>query len=270
LRDDLSWLLADSDAPPSSRTPDAEAVAAVLDMRGACFVPELMRATGLPGDAVEQALWDLVSAGTATCDGFAGLRQLLGSSRTRAARRPAPSAGRWSLLRRPAPDAPSSPEPRCPAPEGGASDAALERLAHQYLRRYGVVFRDLLARESAPPWRDLVRVYRSLEARGAIRGGRFVQGFSGEQFALAESIDALRAVRRAPHAAERVDLSASDPLNLAGILTPGPRVHPGRGARVVLVDGVPTPSPAASEPAPGAADHSGTAPTAPAAASAGR
>ncbi len=103
------------------------------------------------------------------------------------------------------------------------------------------MLRDLLAREAAPPpWRELLRVYRSLEARGAIRGGRFVAGFTGEQFALPEAVEALRAVRRAPReGAERVELSGADPLNLAGILTPGARVPATLANRVVLVDGVP-------------------------------
>ena len=119
----------------------------------------------------------------------------------------------------------------------------MEKVAAQYLRRWGLVFRDLLAREAAPPpWRDLLRVYRALEARGAIRGGRFVAGFTGEQFALPEAVDALRAVRRAPRqGAERVEVSGADPLNLVGILTPGARVPAVLGQRVVLVDGVPVP-----------------------------
>jgi ATP-dependent Lhr-like helicase len=106
-----------------------------------------------------------------------------------------------------------------------------------------VVFRDLLLRESAPPpWRELLRVYRTLEARGAIRGGRFVAGFTGEQFALPEAVDALRAVRRAPRdGSERVELCGADPLNVAGILTPGARVPAVLGQRVALVDGVPAP-----------------------------
>jgi ATP-dependent Lhr-like helicase len=113
--------------------------------------------------------------------------------------------------------------------------ATLEPLASQYLRRYGVVFRDLLAREARPPpWRDLVRVYRTLEARGEIRGGRFVSGFSGEQFAVPEAVDALRATRRDTAGDAPLELSAADPLNLAGILTPGPRVPAAAGGRVVV------------------------------------
>jgi ATP-dependent Lhr-like helicase len=129
------------------------------------------------------------------------------------------------------------------APAFARTDETVERLAAQYLRRWGVVFRDVLAREAAPPpWRELLRVYRTLEARGAVRGGRFVAGFTGEQFALPEAVDALRAVRRTPReGAERVELSGADPLNLAGILTPGPRVPAVLGQRLLLVDGVPAP-----------------------------
>jgi ATP-dependent Lhr-like helicase len=123
---------------------------------------------------------------------------------------------------------------------GADGQVALERLAGQYLRRYGVVLRDLLAREAgAPPWRELLGVYRRLEARGQIRGGRFVQGFAGEQFALPEAVEALRAVRRSPRDGERIEISAADPLNLAGILTPGERVAAVLGNRVAFLDGVP-------------------------------
>ena len=236
LREDLTWLLAGAPAPGTPSTDSARAVVAALAARGACFVAELAQATALAPVDVEEALWELVGAGLATCDGFAGLRRLIASARGRAAR-PALAGGRWTLLR-------GSRDEPAPAPAGGSLDAGtLEHHAHQYLRRYGVVFRDLLAREAAPPWRDLVRVYRTLEARGAIRGGRFVQGFTGEQFALPEAVDALRAARRgagSAAAAEPLELSASDPLNLAGILTPGPRVAPGRGVRVVLADGTVT------------------------------
>jgi ATP-dependent Lhr-like helicase len=139
----------------------------------------------------------------------------------------APAAtGRWALLR----------APSAPAAEG----EVLELSARQYLRRYGVVFKDLLTREAhAPPWRDLVRVYRRLEMRGEIRGGRMVAGFVGEQFALPEALDALRAVRREAKAGEVVRLSACDPLNLVGVVTPGARVAAHLGNRVVYRDGVP-------------------------------
>jgi ATP-dependent Lhr-like helicase len=129
------------------------------------------------------------------------------------------------------------------AEEGAASSRRLEvpeEQALQYLRRYGVVMRDLLSREAgAPPWRELLPIYRRLEARGTLRGGRFVAGFTGEQFALPEAVEALRAARRAPSEGERVELSAADPLNLVGILTPGQRVPATLGNRVAFVDGVP-------------------------------
>ena len=156
------------------------------------------------------------------------------------------AAGRWSLLRPGGPGLAEEREPFADAPP------QLEKLARQYLRRYGVVFRDVLARETrCPPWRELLRIYRRLEARGELRGGRFVHGFSGEQFALPDAIDALRSVRRAPRTGEeRVLLSAVDPLNLAGILTPGPRIPAQAGNRVLLVDGVPQPlDPAAARSA---------------------
>ncbi|HJU18148.1 MAG TPA: hypothetical protein VJ770_16970, partial [Stellaceae bacterium] len=122
-----------------------------------------------------------------------------------------------------------------------AADDAVEHLARALLRRWGVVFWRLLERESAPlpPWRDLLRVYRRLEARGDIRGGRFVAGFSGEQFALPEAIPALRAARRRPEAGALVSVSGADPLNLVGILFPGPRLPAVTGNRLLYRDGVP-------------------------------
>ncbi|MDR7447098.1 MAG: hypothetical protein QN166_08685, partial [Armatimonadota bacterium] len=134
-----------------------------------------------------------------------------------------PPTGRWA--------------PWGEAPALGEAER-LERLAHQLLRRYGVVFREILARErAAPPWRDLVRVYRRWEAQGRIRGGRFVSGFAGEQFALPEAVEALRAVRRATAKGEVAVLSAADPLNLVGILVPGDRLSPFSGLGLVLRDG---------------------------------
>jgi ATP-dependent helicase Lhr and Lhr-like helicase len=240
LREDLSFLLAVAGGgalPPLG--PDARALVETLAARGASFASDLAQAARRRPDELEAGLWELVSAGVVTCDGFAGLRTLL--TPPQRVRRPGAAGGRWSLLRG-APAGAGGPGPAVPdradGDLGGAA-AHLERLAQQLLRRYGVVFRDLLAREDVPPWRELVRVYRALEARGSIRGGRFVAGFSGEQFALPEAVDALRAIRRAPASGERVELSASDPLNLVGIVTPGPRVAALRGNRVVLVDGVP-------------------------------
>jgi ATP-dependent Lhr-like helicase len=188
----------------------------------------------LPAE-VEDALWELVSAGLVTGDGVAGLRRLLkmGERRVRpqtrlraVSTRPRPLAeGRWSLWR-------TGIEP------AGASER-VEAFARQLLRRYGVVFREVLARERhAPSWRAVLAVYRTWEMRQEVRGGRFVSGFVGEQFALPEAVEALRAVRRAPPDADTVIVSAADPLNLVGILLPGPRAGALSGLSIAYRDGV--------------------------------
>jgi ATP-dependent Lhr-like helicase len=230
LRQDLGWLAAAGGAA-APLGPDAAAIVALLSRRGALFLAELAAGAGRTVGDLEPALWELVSAGAVTCDAFAGLRALLDHAPRHGRRRAAAVGGRWSLLAR-----------------DERRDDLVERVAAQLLRRWGVVFRDLLAREAAaPPWRELVRVYRRLEARGELRGGRFVSGFSGEQFALPDAVPALRAVRRAPRdGRERVDLSAADPLNLAGVVLPGPRVAAVLGGRVVYVDGVPAHGPEGS------------------------
>jgi ATP-dependent Lhr-like helicase len=175
---------------------------------------------------------ELVAAGLVTSDGFAGLRMIV---RAAAGRRPVANAtahaGRWSLLRT---DQPSA-----------SRESAVEAQAWTLLRRYGVVFRRMLLREAnAAPWRDLARVYRRLEARGEIRGGRFVSGMSGEQFALAEAVDRLREVRRTPPDDRPIVISAADPLNLAGIVTAGDRIRAVAGVRVAYRNGVPIEAPA--------------------------
>ncbi len=224
LRQDLGWLAAAA-GPAAPLGPSARALVELLERAGAVFLADLAAMTGRMPAEVEGTLWELVSAGAVTCDGFSGLRALVEPAGRHERRRAGASGGRWALLRRDA-----------PAPD------LLERLALQYLRRWGVVFRDLIGREAAPPpWRELLPVYRRLEARGEIRGGRFVAGFTGEQFALPEAVPELRAVRRTPReGAERVELSGADPLNLVGLLTPGERVPATLGHRVVLVDGVPS------------------------------
>ena len=260
-REDLPWLLdaldpgRDQEAPSGLPALGAHArrTLGLLEQRGALFFHELRAGAGLRATELEDALWELVAAGLLACDGFGAVRHL-----AQPARRVPPggswgggafgmhAAGRWSLLRPGGPGLAEEREPFADAPP------QLEKLARQYLRRYGVVFRDVLARETrCPPWRELLRIYRRLEARGELRGGRFVHGFSGEQFALPDAIDALRSVRRAPRTGEeRVLLSAVDPLNLAGILTPGPRIPAQAGNRVLLVDGVPQPlDPAAARSA---------------------
>jgi ATP-dependent Lhr-like helicase len=226
LRQDLGWLAA-SAGPAAPLGPSAQALVELLGRSGAVFLADLAAMAGRMASEVEGTLWELVSAGAVTCDGFSGLRALIEPAGRHERRRAGAAGGRWALLRRDA-----------PAPD------RLERLAAQYLRRWGVVFRDLLGREAAPPpWREMLPVYRRLEARGEIRGGRFVAGFTGEQFALPDAVPALRAVRRSPReGAERVELSGADPLNLVGILTPGERIPATLGHRVAYVDGAPAPA----------------------------
>jgi ATP-dependent Lhr-like helicase len=243
LRADVGDLLApldDEAAVLAARTPVAQALFAHLQQRGACFLADLARAVGQPPRVVEEGLWELVAAGLVTGDGIAGLRALLlpdqhrqppRSTHLRAlpgggVKRMMP-VGRWALLR----------EHLDPPP---AVELAAERAARRLLLRWGVVFRDLLARERGlPPWRALLAALRRLEARGEIRGGRFVDGFVGEQFALPEAVDALRSVRRRHGGGAVVSIAAADPLNLAGIVTPGARISPFAGLTITYRDGVP-------------------------------
>ena len=216
----------------------AAAVRDCLAARGALFFSELVDGTGLLPTQLEAALGELVAQGLVTADSFAGLRALLKPARKRApvqgrraglAAFSTEGAGRWSLVHTPGT---AAEEPR--------TAEAVEAFAWVLLRRYGVVVRRLLEREGqAPHWRDLLRVYRRLEARGEIRGGRFVNGMAGEQYALPEAVGSLREVRRQGHTGALVSLSAADPLNLMGILTPGRRVAALAGNRVLYRDGVP-------------------------------
>ncbi len=221
-----------------SLTHAGRALLEALDARGASFFGDLVNATGLLRTEVEKALGELVAWGLVTADSFAGLRALLvpserrrpivaGGFRRRGKVAPfgVETAGRWSRVR-------SVP----PLPE----DVVAEAVAWQLLRRYGVVFRRLVARETLlAPWRDILRVFRRLEARGEIRGGRFVGGFSGEQYALAEAVGLLRSVRREEPAGELVAVSGADPLNLLGIVTPGELVAGVATNRVLYRDGIP-------------------------------
>jgi ATP-dependent Lhr-like helicase len=217
-------------ACPSSR---AQAVVEFIRQYGASFFDELVEGTGLLRPQVEEALGELVALGIVTSDSFGGLRALLrkpasGRRRQRAMMFGMESAGRWALARR-------------GQPRREAGPGAVEHLARILLLRYGVVFWRLLEREAPwlPPWRDLLRVYRRLEARGEIRGGRFVAGFSGEQFALPDAVGMLREIRRKPPSGVWVSLSGADPLNLAGVLTPGPRLAALTGNRLLYRDGLP-------------------------------
>ncbi len=233
---------------------DARALAAAFEHHPAAFFEELQDASGLLHTRLETALAELVAQGLVSADSYAGLRALLapqhkrpgyaGARRRRHAQAPGVAdSGRWVWLR-PPPRAAKEEEAgdRTGTGENAAQREAraVEHLARTLLRRYGVVFRALLARESgAPPWRDLVHCYRRLEARGEIRGGRFVDGFSGEQYALSEALAPLRAARRAGERGELVSISAADPLNLTGIVTPGERVPAQIANRVLYRDGVP-------------------------------
>ncbi len=220
----------------------AQAVLDCLKTHGALFFDELAESARLLRSELEAALAELVALGLVTSDSFGGLRALLTPSGQRKPRgdvrrrgRVLPfaveSGGRWAIVRR-------------PQPQSGGDEAklgAVEHVARALLRRYGVVFWRLLAREAQwlPPWRDLLRVFRRLEARGEIRGGRFVAGFSGEQYALPEAVGLMREVRRRPAADQWVSLSGADPLNLVGILTPGPRLAALTPNRLVYRDGLP-------------------------------
>jgi ATP-dependent Lhr-like helicase len=230
------WGLLSPAPDPAQASPRAQAVMAVIREQGASFFDELVEGSGLLRPQVEEALGELVALGRVTSDSFAGLRALLmPADRRRSRRRRAvfgmEAAGRWALARRTRPA----------QSENQSEAAAVEHLAHTLLRRYGVVFWRVLEREAAwlPPWRDLLRVYRRLEARGEIRGGRFVAGFSGEQFALPEAIGMLREIRRKPASGEWISLSGADPLNLSGILTPGAKLAALTGNRVLYRDGLP-------------------------------
>jgi ATP-dependent Lhr-like helicase len=261
LRESLDWLLDPAPKSVDNLKGAGAEILEILSTRGACFQADLItRTRRLPSD-VEEALWTLAANGLVTCDSVIPLRARIngkpnrgrperkrakgardrnrgpvsartnpGNSQPPASHRPRSqrefSAGRWSRL--------ASLDP---------VEAPLEAKAMQLLHRYGVVFPELMAREGmAPRWRDLAGVYRRLEARGEIRGGRFVAGFVGEQFARPDAVPALRESHRAPAAGRLEVVSACDPLNLVGIVTPGERVPAQPGNRVVFRDGVPVAS----------------------------
>ncbi|HET9280925.1 MAG TPA: DEAD/DEAH box helicase [Candidatus Angelobacter sp.] len=237
VRDEAEWM-----ALPSARSAhreaeeeirglgaDAREVLSFLKSRGASFFIDIVRGTGKLKSEIETALWELVAAGLVTADGFDNLRALIdpkrrsgqGSGKTN---RPRHSAGRWSLLH---------------PLHGDDGNKALESVCCVLLERYGVVFRELLARESMlPRWRDLLITFRRLEDRGEIRGGRFISGFIGEQFALPIAVESLRAMKSIPLSGEIITISAADPLNLAGIVVPGERVPAISGKQVSFRDGM--------------------------------
>lgn len=238
LREELPYFLHDRDVTEAilRLSSAAREVIRDLEQRGASFLTDIVKAIRRMPSEVEEALWELVAHGLVSGDGVAGLRQLLHSGvRDRGRRRRmrmmtavrshrSLPVGRWALWR----------------PHAGASHEEREEVvARQFLRRYGVVFRELLVRERiAPSWRTLLGIYRRWEAQGTIRGGRFVSGFVGEQFALPEAIEAMRAVRRAPEESDPVVVSAADPLNLVGIVLPGMKVSPFSGMAIAYKNGV--------------------------------
>jgi ATP-dependent Lhr-like helicase len=203
---------------------DALAVLALLRSSGASFLRDLVRDSGLTDAAVAQAIAALTIAGVVTSDGFAGVRAVIRTLKSQPVRfGRSDMTGRWSAVI-------ASAENR---------EHAIEVQARALLERYGVVFRRLLLRETnAATWRELTRVYRRLEARGEIRGGRFVTGASGEQFALPEGVERLREVRRSAADGHIVVISAADPLNLIGTLTSGDRVRAVTSTRVAYRDGI--------------------------------
>jgi ATP-dependent Lhr-like helicase len=217
LREDAGWLMPAAPVPdPTALSHPAREVLAALSQHGASFFLDLVRHTGRLASEVEDGLWELLAGGLVTADGFDNLRALVDPKRRRGEgrggqKRPRHSAGRWALLRHASPAIPK--------------EERLERFARQLLLRWGVLLRDLLIRETlAPPWRDLLPVLRKLEARGEIRGGRFISGFTGEQFARPEALQLLRSLRRDPERNPAIAVANTDPLNLAGIILPGPRV----------------------------------------------
>lgn len=223
----------------------AQTLHSVLAARGAMFFVDLVRATGLLRTRVEQGLAELVAAGLVTADRFAGLRALLTpaarresfSRPVRAASASLDAAGRWSLTG----DGGSTPLAAAACEEDRpVHDDCIAAVGRALLDRYGVVFRALLRREASwlPPWRELARCYRRMEARGEVRGGRFVDGFSGEQFAWGQAVQELRALRRDAAVEDRV-VAAADPLNLSGIVTPGVRIGASARNRVLYRGGIP-------------------------------
>jgi ATP-dependent Lhr-like helicase len=231
VREEADWMM------PHHGSADSQGLSAIgkqvleyLRQRGASFFADIVRATGKLKAEIETGLWELVAAGLVTADGFDNLRSLIdpkrrsgqGSGRMT---RPRHSSGRWAILH---------------TDSAVEHDRAIEATGWMLLKRYGVVFRDLLTRESnLPRWRELQIAFRRLEARGEIRGGRFVDGFVGEQFALPVAVESLRATRKLAPSGEVLTISASDPLNLIGIIVPGERIPAISGRTVSYRDGVP-------------------------------
>jgi ATP-dependent helicase Lhr and Lhr-like helicase len=233
IREEADWMTPRHPAAeqPEARglSPGARQVLDFLRQRGASFFADVVRGTGKLKAEVETALWELVAGGLITADGFDNLRSLIDPKR-RAGQgsgrmaRPRHSTGRWALLH---------------TDDVVEKNRSAESACWMLLKRYGVVFRDVIAREAnLPTWRELLMAFRRLEDRGEIRGGRFVDGFLGEQFALPVAVESVRAMRKVPASGESITISAADPLNLVGILVPGERVPAISGKTVTFRDGV--------------------------------
>jgi ATP-dependent helicase Lhr and Lhr-like helicase len=237
LPDALSQQCVEEAKLQQALSPGALQLRALLQQRGACFSNDIQRILNLSKQQTQHALWELATAGLAAADGFDQLRAMMdprrksSSTDTPGRRTTRSSAGRWSLLSEEVHAAPTAIE------QARRTDAALESAARTLLCRYGILIRDLLVRESnAPRWRDLLGILRRLEARGEIRGGRFVTGFGGEQFALPHAVESLRAARNRECSA-MISVAAADPINLAGIILPGDRVPAVPGKLVVYRNG---------------------------------
>jgi ATP-dependent Lhr-like helicase len=235
VRENTDWMIPHREAGEEEMrglSPDAKAVMLFLRRRGASFFADIVRGTGKLKAEVETALWELVAGGLLTADGFDNLRALIDPKRRSGhghgrSIRPRHSSGRWSLLY---------------AGEPVERARALEATCWMLLRRYGIVFRELLGRETIlPKWRELLIALRRLEDRGEVRGGRFVSGFLGEQFALPVAVESLRGQRNLPTNGELIAVAAADPLNLVGIVVPGERVAANSGRVVAFRDGVAVP-----------------------------
>jgi ATP-dependent Lhr-like helicase len=237
VREDADWMMPHHERKDATASKELErslseaarSVHTFLTTRGASFFADVVRGTGKLKAEVETGLWELVAAGLVTADGFDNLRALIDPRRrtgrgSQRSARPRHSAGRWSLLY---------------TDSGVARERQIEATCRMLLKRYGIVFRELLVRESVlPKWRELLIAFRRLEDRGEIRGGRFVSGFLGEQFALPEAVESLRELRKIPPRGEEIAVSAADPLNLVGIVVPGDRVPAIFGRFVNFRDGV--------------------------------
>ena len=239
LRDSAAWLdhalreqAVDETTLIRALTSNALRVWEFQKERGACFAEEFERNLCLSSIEIQYALWELASAGLAAADGFDQLRSMIDPDRRRAAnssyRKVRSAAGRWSLFRN------DAPMPKDAIEQARYNDIAIESAARMLLNRYGVVFRDLLMLESnIPRWGILLRMLRRLEDRGLVRGGRFVSGFGGEQFALPDVLDSLHAIRNHEPKGD-VTIAGADPVNLIGVLIPGERTHAVQGRVFVI------------------------------------